>query len=131
MAIRDVTVELGGATHVLRSDLGAWAAIEDAGHDFFAMVKELGQPGPKMKAILILLWGYLDHEEPRPTLAEVKRWVTTENFGTVTQAVVAAFTHGTPTSQEPPGPRLADAGTGPSSASLLPGAKSRRKASGG
>jgi|ERR1041384_1531914 hypothetical protein len=130
MAIRDVTVELGGATHVLRSDLGAWAAIEDVGGEYITLIKSLNEGGPKMRAVLLLLWGYLDHEKPRPSLEDVGRWVTTANFGVVTEAILEAFRQGIP-EDVPSGPRLADAGIGPSSASSPPGAKSRRKVSGG
>lgn len=120
MAVRDVFCELNGAQHVLRSDLGAWAAIEDEGGDYLALVRSLVDDGPKMRAILLLCWGYLDHETPRPSLAEVKRWVTTDNFGAVSQAVVHAYQDGVPSPSESPGPLLADAGTGHSSASSPP-----------
>lgn len=112
MAVREVRVALNGGAHVLRSDLGAWAAIEDAGADYLALVSRLSEPGPKMRSILLLLWAYLDHETPRPSMAEVKRWVTTENFGAVTQAVVEAFRDGVPETTESPGPPAVGAGTG-------------------
>lgn len=118
MAVRDVFCELNGAPHILRSDLGAWAAIEDAGEDYLALIRRLVEEGPKMRAILLLTWGYLDHETPRPSLEDVKRWVTTDNFGVVTQAVVTAYQDGIPS--ESPGPLAADAGTGQSSASSPP-----------
>lgn len=120
MAVRDVVLAINGGQHVLRSDLGAWAAVEDAGDDYVALVKRLGNEGPKMRAVLLLLWAYLDHETPRPTLEQVKRWVTTENFGAVTQAVVEAYHDGMPEPTESPGPPAADAGTGQPSASSPP-----------
>jgi len=116
--VRDVVLQINGGSHVLRSDLGAWAAVEDTGEDYMALVKRLSEPGPKMRSILLLFWAYLDHEQPRPSLEEVKRWVTSENFGAVTAAVLSAFQDGVPA--ESGGPPLADAGTGQSSASSLP-----------
>jgi hypothetical protein len=116
MPVRDVVVSLGGQEHVLRSDLGAWAAVEDHGEDYLDLVNSLG-PKPKMRTILLLVWAYLDHEKPRPSMDEVKRWVTTDNFRDVTQAIVLAFRDGAPEVSESPGPQTADAGTGPPSAS--------------
>ena len=112
MAVRDVIVQLNGGSHVLRSDLGAWAALEDVGEDYLGLIKRLETDQPKMRAILLLLWAYLDHETPRPSLVEVRRWVTSENFGAVTKAVVEAFRDGNPIPTESPGPPEAGAGTG-------------------
>jgi hypothetical protein len=120
MAVRDVIIELNGAPHILRSDLGAWASVEDVGEDYMALVKKITDPGPKMRAILLLALAYLDHEKPRPSLDDVKRWITSENFGQVTDAVVQAFRDGQPEPSASPGPPAADAGTGHSSASSPP-----------
>lgn len=122
MAVRDVIIELNGTSHVLRSDLGAWAAIEDTGENYLALVQRLEDASPKMRPILLLLWGYLDHERPRPSLDEVKRWVTTANFSAVTAAIVEAFRDGAPEITGPP--PLADAGTGQSSANSPPASES-------
>jgi len=119
MAVRDVVLELNGTQHILRSDLGAWAALEDQGEDYLALIKSLETPSPKMRAILLLLWAYLDHEDPRPSLKEVKRWVTTENFRAATEAVVEAFRDGIPAT-ESPGPPAAGDGIGQPPANLLP-----------
>lgn len=112
MAVRDVLLELNGATHILRSDLGAWAALEDHDEDYLGLIQRLEDGKPKMRAVLLLLWAYLDHETPRPSLQEVKRWVTSENFGAVAKAVVEAFRDGVPIPTESPGPPEAGAGTG-------------------
>lgn len=130
MAVRDVVLDLNGASHVLRSDLGAWAAIEDQGENYLTLVQGLNDASPKMRPILLLLWGYLDHEQPRPSLAEVKRWVTTANFNAVTQAIVMAFRDGVPEVTGSP-PPAADAGIGQSSANLLPASDSPPPLSGG
>jgi hypothetical protein len=130
MAVRDVVIRINGGQHVLRSDLGAWAAVEDAGEDYLALIKRLNTDGPKMRAVLLLFWAYLDHETPRPSLEEVKRWVTSENFGMVTKAVAEAFRDGQPEATESSGPPTADAGTGQPSASAPPVSKSRRVSSG-
>ena len=116
MPVRDVVVSLGGQEHILRSDLGAWAAVEDHGEDYLQLIKSLS-PKPSMRAVLLLLWAYLDHEKPRPSLEDVKRWVTSENFALATQAIILAFRDGAPEVPESPGPQTADAGTGPPSAS--------------
>ena len=120
MAARGVSVPLNGSVHFLRSDLGAWAAVEEQGEDYIELAKRLGDDRPKMRAILLLTWAYLDHETPRPSLEEVKRWITQRNFPAVTAAVVEAFRDGIPEATESPGPPEADAGTGQSSASSPP-----------
>lgn len=119
MAVRDVILPINGGQHILRSDLGAWAAVEDIGEDYLTLVKRLDEPGPKMRTILLLLWAYLDHERPRPSLDEVRRWVTTENFGAVTTAIVTAFRDGIPP-EAMANPPEADAGIGESSANSPP-----------
>lgn len=121
MAVRDVVLQINGGQHILRSDLGAWAAVEDLGEDYIALIRRLDGEvaGPKMRTILLLLWAYLDHERPRPALDDVKRWVTTENFAAVTMAVVQAYRDGLP-EDVPKSPPEADAGTGQPSASSAP-----------
>ena len=119
MAVRDVVVKLNGGSHTLRSTLGAWAAVEDTGLDYLQVIQRLAGEGPKMRSILVLLWAFMDHEKPRPSMDDVKSWVTSENFGDVATAVAEAYRDGSPII-ESGGPPGADAGSGQPSASSPP-----------
>lgn len=120
MAVREVRLMLGGQERVLRSELGAWAAIEDQGFDFTELIRRTADPGAtKMRAILVLLWGFLA-DRPRPSLEEVGGWVDTDNFGMVTAKIREAFADANPPPVSDANPPAADAGTGQSSASSAP-----------
>ena len=119
MAVHEVRLALGGKERLLKSDLAGWAAIEDAGHDYITLVKQLAGDGEKkMKPILLLLWGYLQ-DRPRPMLDEVGAWVDADNFSVVTDKVIEAFRDG-----QPPGddrsPPTAGGGIGAPFANLAP-----------
>ena len=83
MAVRAVQITLGGQPHVLRCDLGAMAAVEDQGEDFFSLITALRGNGTRevsFRRVQWLIWALLDAEEPRPTLREVGRWIDLDTF---------------------------------------------------
>lgn len=99
MAVREVRLELGGQERVLRSDLGAWAAIDDAGGDFLATLKRFGDPEQrKTSDVLWLLWAFVQGE-PKPSRAEVSKWVGLSNIGEVSRKLVEALNDGAPVSE--------------------------------
>lgn len=96
MAVREVKLVLGGQERVLRSDLGAWAAIDDAGGNFLATLKSFGDPATrKASDILWMLWAFVQGE-PKPSRAEVAGWVGLHNVADVSLKIVEALQDGVP-----------------------------------
>ena len=79
-------ITLGGATRILRFDLGAWEAAESQGIALDELLEQFGT-GKKLsfKAVRILVWAMLDGQDV--TIEQVRRWVTGQNFVAVVSAV--------------------------------------------
>lgn len=117
MAIREVGITLGGQSHVLRCDLGAWAAVEDQGIDFLSLLAELqsngnGKPKISFRRVRLLLWALLDAEQPRPSVEQVSRWVTGENFPDVMEKLGEALRDAFPAKEGSANPPAAGPGPG-------------------
>lgn len=111
MAIGEVTVNLGGADHVLRFRLRAWAALEDRGFKLDDVIAELNSGKLNFKAFEALLWAMLQHEKPAPSVEQVGEWVGGENFPEVIAKIGEAMRDAFP-APDPPMPALANVGAG-------------------
>jgi len=90
MSGQPVTVELGGKTREIRFDLNALVAIEDTlGCDL--VDKGTGGVPLTLKAVRVILWAGLRHEEPGLTEEHVGGWVDQSNLVTVVERVKASL----------------------------------------
>lgn len=110
----DVTCVLGGASRILRLDLGAWAALEAQGFEVGELFQAFQGGAKRFTALQALVWAMCQHQDEPPSLKEVGRWITGHNLATVMEAVSQALRDAFPEGDGSAGPPRA-AGTGGSS----------------